>query len=119
QLPRYEGGVRLGGDDDTTTPLETSPDGERGFVLCGPIGAFSNVKDKLLVLDLEQRRAVGAVNTGRGGKECLRTMSRGLANMAGGFMHVLMFGYPEDVASAGGLAVRRRGLFACALDLTP
>ena len=73
-IPLEKGGSGLVDDDDTPTALETSPDGKRGFVLYGPTGPYSNVKDSLLVLDLEQRRAVGAVKTGRGGKKFLRTM---------------------------------------------
>ncbi len=116
-IPLEKGGSALVGDDDTPTALATSPDGKRGFVLYGPIGPFSNVTDRLVVLDLEQRRAVGAVKTGRGGKKFLQAMKRGLANMPGGGMGALMFGYPENVASPWSLAVRPDGRFAYALNM--
>jgi len=70
-LPLGSEGNWLVDDDDVPTELRTSPDGKRGFVLYG-------LNERLVVLDLEQKKAIGAAKTGRGGKKFLR----GLANVA-------------------------------------
>jgi len=110
-IPLEKGGSGLVDDDDTPTALLTSPDGKRGFVLYGPTGPYSNVKDKLLVLDLEQRRAVGAVNTGRGGKKFLRTMTIGMG------IPYRIYWHTEATGNPWGLAVRPDGRFAYALNM--
>jgi len=113
-LPLESEGKSLVDEDDAPTELRTSPDGKRGFVLYG-------LNERVVVLDLEQKKAIGTTKTGRGGKKFLR----GLANVAawsaslnGGFMGqlaALPFRLHRGPASEG-LVVRPDGRFAYALD---
>jgi DNA-binding beta-propeller fold protein YncE len=114
-LPLGSEGKSLVDEDDAPTELKTSADGKRGFVLYG-------LDERLVVLDLEQKKAIGATKTGRGGKKFLR----GLGNVAawsaalsGGAMGQILaapFRFHGGSASQA-LVVRPDGRFAYALDV--
>ena len=114
-LPLESEGKSLVDEDDAATELKISPDGKRGFVLYG-------LNERLVVLDLEQKKAIGAAKTGRGGKKFLR----GLGNVAawsaafnGGLVGQMLAAplrFSRGPASQG-LVVRPDGRFAYALDV--
>jgi DNA-binding beta-propeller fold protein YncE len=114
-LPLGSEGKWLVDDDQVPTELRTSADGKRGFVLYG-------MNERLVVLDLEQRKAIGATKTGRGGKKFLR----GLGNVAAmtatfsagalGQLATAPLAFRRGLAIQG-LVVRPDGRFAYALDV--
>ena len=114
-LPLGSEGNWLVDDDDVPTELRTSPDGKRGFILYG-------MNERVVVLDLEQKKAIGAAKTGRGGKKFLRglgNVAAWSASLSGGFvgqMAALPFRLHRGPASEG-LDVRPDGRFAYALDV--
>jgi hypothetical protein len=107
-------------DNDQPRELQVSPDGRRAFVLYDP-------GDKLVVLDLEQRKLLGVARTGRGGKKFLQGISQvasDLSMMPAPFpwwassMGVLAEVYASRPVRTSNwmLAVRPDSLFAYALN---
>jgi DNA-binding beta-propeller fold protein YncE len=113
-LPLESEGKSLVDEDQAPTELKASPDGKRAFVLYG-------LNERLVVLDLEQKKAIGAAKTGRGGKKFLRglgNVAAMAASFSGGFagqMAALPFRLHRGPASEA-LVVRPDGRFAYALD---
>jgi DNA-binding beta-propeller fold protein YncE len=110
-------------DDAWPTEVRTSPDGKRAFVLYA-------ANERLVVLDLEQRKAVGATAIGRGGKKFLRSLGKlnamamgmtyggwaySLSSPANAFLYGYNF-YSPTSPDHPQLAVRPDGAFAYALD---
>lgn len=105
-IPLAKGTDGLVDDDDIPTELTVSPDGKRAFVLYG-------LHNKVLVLDVEAKRAVGSAKTGRGGKKLFGNLMGGMFGIAG----FLAAGYsPWAFAAPSMLAVRPDGRFAYALN---
>jgi hypothetical protein len=105
-------------DDDLPTELELSPDGKRAFVLYG-------LHNKVAVLDLEERAAIGSAKTGRRNKKLLAGLATGL-QLAGfyrwwlgatGVAIDLADGYSHSARMTPRmLAVRPDGRFAYAIN---
>jgi DNA-binding beta-propeller fold protein YncE len=105
-IPLTKGADRLVDDDDLPTELAVSADGKRAFILYG-------LHNKVAVLDLEGKRAVGSTKTGRGGKKLFGNVMGGMFGMAG----FLVAGYsPWSFAGPSMLALRPDGRFAYALN---
>jgi DNA-binding beta-propeller fold protein YncE len=105
-IPLKKGDDELVEDDDVPTELAVSADGKRAFVLYG-------VNNKVVVLDLEGKRAVDAAKTGRGGKKLFGNMMGVMFGMAG----YLAAGYsPWAYARPSMLAVRPDGRYAYAIN---
>jgi DNA-binding beta-propeller fold protein YncE len=105
-IPLAQGNERLVDDDDRPTELAVSPDGKRAFVLYG-------VHNKLVVLDLEAKRAVGSTKTGRGGKKLFGNLMGGMFGMAG----FLAAGYsPWAFGAPSMLVVRPDGRYGYAIN---
>jgi len=100
---------------DVPTELRVSPDGRHAFILYGE--RFGPTQ-KVAVLDLETREAVGSTKTGRGGKKFVRSLERGMANGPGGFLYALSDPslYLGPGSGPGMLAVRPDGRYAYALN---
>jgi DNA-binding beta-propeller fold protein YncE len=103
-IPLAKGNDELVDDDERPTELAVSRDDKHAFILYG-------LNSKVVVLDLEGKRAVGRAKTGSGGKKFFRNMmGSGLFGLTG---MLLVGGY-----SAGPemLAVRPDGRFAYAIN---
>jgi DNA-binding beta-propeller fold protein YncE len=105
-IPLAKGNEGLVDDDDLPTELAVSPNGKRAFVLYG-------VHNKVVVLDLEGKRAVDSTKTGRGGKKLFGNLMGGMFGMAG----FLAAGYsPWAFAAPRMLAVRPDGRYGYAIN---
>jgi DNA-binding beta-propeller fold protein YncE len=106
-IPLAKGNDGLVEDDDLPTELAVSPDGKRAFIHYG-------IHNKVVVLDLEANRAVGATKTGRGGKKLFGNLMGGMFGIAG----FLAAGYsPWAYTAPAMLAVRPDGRFAYAINV--
>lgn len=105
-IPLAKGNDALVDDDDLPTELAVSPDSKHAFILYG-------LHSKVVVLDLEGKRAVGSTKTGSGGKKFFGNMMGGMFGLAGW----LVSGYsPWAFAGPEMLAVRPDGRFAYAIN---
>jgi DNA-binding beta-propeller fold protein YncE len=105
-IPLAKGNEGLVDDGDLPTELAASSNGKRAFVLYG-------VQNKVVVLDLEVKRAVDSTKTGRGGKKLFGNLMGGMFGMAG----FLAAGYsPWAFAAPSMLAVRPDGRYAYAIN---
>jgi DNA-binding beta-propeller fold protein YncE len=105
-IPLAKGDKDLVDDNDVPTELAVSPDSKRAFILYG-------VHSKLVVLDVEGKKAIGSTKTGRGGKKLFGNLMGGMFGLAG----LLVSGYsPWAFASPNMLDVRPDGRFAYAIN---
>jgi DNA-binding beta-propeller fold protein YncE len=81
-----------------------SPDGRRGFI-------HYPAQDKVAVLDLDRKTAIGSTKTGRGGKKFLNTMMAGITNGMSGRVYQYS---PDDPPM---MQVGQAGRYAYALNL--
>jgi hypothetical protein len=104
-IPLSRDGAAIVDDDDDATEWATSADGRRAFILYGP-------QHKVAVLDLEQKKAIGATKTGRGGKKFLNYMKDAVVLETTGLYRIpgYRFDHPEH------LQVRPDGRFAYAIN---
>jgi DNA-binding beta-propeller fold protein YncE len=106
-VPLFKGGEAIVDDHDVATELKTSADGSRAFILYG-------LNNKVAVLDVEHRAAVGSTKTGRGGKKLFGNLMGGMFGIAG----YLAAGYsPWFFTTPSMLAVRPDGAFAYAINM--
>ena len=93
-------------DGDWPTELALGPDAARAFILYG-------AHNKVVVLDLQAKKAIGSTKTGRGGKKLFGNMMGGMFGIAG----FLAAGYaPWGSAGPRMLAVRPDGRYAYAIN---
>ena len=78
-IPLAKSGQAIVDADDRPTEMAVADDGQRAFILYG-------ANNKVAVLDLGQKRAIGSAKTGRGGKKLFNKVLPGLG-MAGGFYY--------------------------------
>lgn len=105
-IPLAKGDKELVDDDDLPTEMAVSPDGKRAFVLYG-------VHNKVVVLDLEAKKAVGMTKTGRDGRKLFGNLMGAMYGLAGYWAA----GYsPRGFATPLMLAVRPDGRFAYAIN---
>ena len=104
-IPLTKAGAAVVDDDDDPTEWAASSDGRRAFILYGP-------QHKVAVLDLEQKNAIGATKTGRGGKKFLNYMKDAMVLETTGLYRIpgYKFDHPEH------LQVRPDGRFAYAIN---
>ena len=104
-IPLAKGADAIVGGGDRPFELVVTPNGRRAFI-------HYPVQDKVVVLDLEQNKAIGTTKTGRGGKKFL-----------GGMMSALTYGMSDRTyfyhpgSDPPQLVVRPDGRFAYALNL--
>ena len=103
-IPLSRGAEAIVGDGDHPFELAVTADRRRAFI-------HYPAEDKVAVLDLEQRKAIGSAKTGRGGKKLFNSM-----------MSTLTYGATERVFHYGAgdppqIQVGRDGRFAYALNL--
>ena len=103
-IPLAKDGKDIVGGGDRPFEVAVSPDRRRAFV-------HYPAQDKVAVLDLEQKKAIGSVTTGRGGKKFLNTMMAGLTY--GMSEHV----YYYNASDPPQMQVRADGRYAYALNL--
>jgi len=103
-IPLDKAGEPVVDDDDRPFEVVASPDGRRAFI-------HYPAQDKVAVLDLEQKKAVGSTKTGRGRKKFLNTLMSGLTY---GMADRIYFYNSSDPPQ---LLVRPDGRFAYALNL--
>jgi len=118
-IPLTRGGDRLVSDDDSPQELQMSRDGRRGFLLYRAGGL-------LVVLDLEQLKALGATTTGRGSIKALKWLGGTAAELSGmagvpwwvGFPSLTAYGYASRQLHTSNwmLALGPDGRFAYALN---
>jgi hypothetical protein len=104
-IPLVKGTDAIVDDGDRPFELVVTPNGRRAFI-------HYPAQDKVAVLDLEQKKAIGTTKTGRGGKKFL-----------GGMMSALTYGMSDRMyfynpgSDPPQLLVRPDGRFAYALNL--
>ena len=103
-IPLAKGAEPIVGDNDRPFEVAVTPDGRRAFI-------HYPAQDKVAVLDLEQKQAVGTTKTGRGGKKFFNGMMAGLTY---GMSERVYFYSPGDPPQ---MLVRPDGRFAYALNL--
>ncbi len=103
-IPLAKGAEAIVDDDDRPFELAVTPDGRRAFI-------HYPAQDKVAVIDLEQKKAIGSTKTGRGGKKFLNNMMAGLTY---GLSERIYFYNPGDPPQ---MLVRPDGRFAYALNL--
>lgn len=103
-IPLAKGAEAIVDDDDQPFELAVTSDSRRAFV-------HYPAQDKVAVLDLEQKQAIGSTKTGRGGKKFLNIMAAGLTQGMYGRIHFYNPGDPPQ------MLVRPDGRFAYALNL--
>ena len=99
-----KGGEPVVGDGDRPFEVVATADQRRAFI-------HYPAADKVAVVDLEQKRAIGSTKTGRGGKKVLNTMMSGLTYGMSERIYFYNAGDPPQ------LLVRPDGRFAYALNL--
>ncbi len=105
-IPLVRGSEALVNDGDWPTELVLGPDAARAFILYG-------AHNKVAVLDLHAKQAIGSTKTGRGGKKFFGNMMGGMFGIAG----FLAAGYaPWSSAGPRMLAVRPDGRYAYAIN---
>ena len=97
-------GEAVVGDGDRPFEVVATADQRRAFI-------HYPAEDKVAVVDLEQKRAIGSTKTGRGGKKLLNTMMSGLTSGMSERIYFYNAGDPPQ------LLVRPDGRFAYALNL--
>ncbi|HSD66884.1 MAG TPA: hypothetical protein VLF95_09295 [Vicinamibacteria bacterium] len=106
RIPLAQGGEALVEGDDLPTELKISSDGKRAFILYG-------VHNKVAVLDLGAKMAVGSTKTGRGGKKLFGNLMGGMFGMVG----MLAAGYSYwSYTAPSMLAIRPDGRYAYAIN---
>lgn len=103
-IPLTKGTQAIVDDDDRPFEVAVTADGRRSFI-------HYPAQDKVAVIDLEQKQAIGSTKTGRGGKKFLNHMMAGLTY---GLSERVYFYNPGDPPQ---LLVRPDGRFAYALNL--
>jgi DNA-binding beta-propeller fold protein YncE len=103
-IPLAKGADAIVDDDDQPFEVAVTSDSRRAFV-------HYPAQDKVAVLDLEQKKAIGSTKTGRGGKKFLNLMAAGLTQGMYGRIHFYNPGDPPQ------MLVRPDGRFAYALNL--
>jgi len=110
-IPLARGTERIVRDEDRPTELAVTADGRRAFI-------HYPATEKVAVLDLEQKKAVGSTTTGRGGKKFLNGMMASMAyvmtaGLTAGTWDGINFHNPGDPPQ---MQVRPDGRFAYALN---
>jgi DNA-binding beta-propeller fold protein YncE len=103
-IPLEKAGEEIVGGGDHPFEVVGTADGRRAFI-------HYPAEDKVAVLDLEQKRAIGATKTGRGSKKLLGGMMSFLTYGMSDRMYFYRSGDPPQ------MLVRRDGRFAYALNL--
>jgi len=103
-IPLEKQGRTIVDDDDRPFEVVATPDGRRALV-------HYPAQDQVVVLDLEQKRAIGSTKTGRGGKKFLNALMSGLTSGMSERVHFYRPGDPPQTL------VRPDGRYAYVLNL--
>ena len=103
-IPLAKGPEAIVDDDDQPFEVVATADGRRAFI-------HYPAQDKVALIDLEQKKAIGSTKTGRGGKKLLNNMMSGLTYGLSGRVYFYRPGDPPQ------MLVRPDGRFAYALNL--
>ena len=102
-IPLDTGGAEVVDDDDRPFEVVAAKDGRRAFI-------HYPAQERVAVLDLERKKAIGSTKTGRGGKKILNSM---LDTLSYGVTSRVYFYNPGDPPQ---LLARPDGRFAYALN---